>query len=120
MTRRLRRFPKGLKFVLIAVLVTAVFILAGVIVTGLWNALMPALFGLKAITFWQAIGLLFLSRFLFGGFRGRPGRSRHWRHRMMERWEQMTPEEREKFRDSVRGRCGSFVPPVPPAERPTA
>jgi hypothetical protein len=31
-----------------------------------------------------------------------------WRRRMMERWEHMTPEEREKFRQSMRGRCGSF------------
>jgi len=113
-----QRLPRGLKFVLFAVLATAVFCLVGLIVTGLWNALLPPLFGLKAITFWQAIGLMFLSRFLFGGFRGRSGWSRNWRHRMMERWEQMTPEEREKFRDSVRGGCNPFAPP--PTERPTA
>jgi hypothetical protein len=39
-----------------------------------------------------------------------------WRHRMSERWERMTPEEREKFRQSVggtmRGRCGPFGPPT--------
>jgi hypothetical protein len=34
----------------------------------------------------------------------------HWRHRMKERWERMTPEEREKFRQTVRGRCGSHGP----------
>jgi hypothetical protein len=28
----------------------------------------------------------------------------------MERWEQMTPEEREKFRQGMRGRCGPFEP----------
>lgn len=113
-----KRLPRGLKMVAIAVLCAAVLCLVGFLVTGLWNALMPALFGLKTITFWQAIGLMFLSRFLFGGFRGRPGRSRHWRHRMMERWDQMTPEEREKFRDSMRSRrCGPFAPP---AEGPAA
>ena len=38
-----------------------------------------------------------------------------WRHHMMERWEKMTPEEREKFRQGMRGRCGgSFA--QPPAE----
>jgi hypothetical protein len=118
-----KRLSRGAKFVAFAVLATAVFCLVGLIVTGLWNALMPALFGQKAITFWQAIGLMFLLRFLFGGFRGRAGWPRHWRHRMMERWEQMTPEEREKFRDSMRGRrCGPFAPPPvgPAAEGPAA
>jgi hypothetical protein len=112
-----KRLPRGLKFVAIGILATAVFVLVSLLVMGLWNALMPAIFGLKAITFWQAVGLMFLSRLLFGGLRGRSGRSRHWRHRMMERWEQMTPEEREKFRDSMRGRrCGPFAPE---AEGPT-
>jgi hypothetical protein len=36
----------------------------------------------------------------------------YWRQRMKERWEQLTPEEREKFRQGMRSRCGSFVPPV--------
>jgi hypothetical protein len=38
----------------------------------------------------------------------------HWRGRMRDRWEKMTPEEREKFRESMRGRrCGPFEPPAP-------
>jgi len=55
-----------------------------------------------------AVGILVLSKILFGGFRGRPGPHMYWRRRMMERWEQMTPEEREKFRQGMRGGCGSF------------
>ena len=35
----------------------------------LWNRLMPILFHLPAITFWQAVGLLALSWLLFGGWR---------------------------------------------------
>jgi hypothetical protein len=95
----------GLKFVLFAVLFVTVF---GFVVMSLWNWLMPALFGWHVIGFWQAVGILVLSKILFGGFRGRPGRHLSWRRRMMERWEQMTPEEREKFRHGMRGRCGSF------------
>ena len=34
----------------------------------LWNWLMPAMFGLQTVTFWQALGLLVLSKILFGGF----------------------------------------------------
>ena len=75
----------------------------------LWNWLTPALFGWHVITFWQAAGLLILCKILFGGFRGGPHRHWGWRRRMIERWEQMTPEEREKFRQGFRGRCASFA-----------
>lgn len=86
----------------------------GSAVLHLWNWLMPSLFGLHLITFWQAVGLLALSWVLFGGWRGLrgPGYGGHGRHRVMERWEQMTAEEREKFRQGMRGRCGPFGPPT--------
>jgi len=99
---------RGLKFVALAVLFVSVLSL---VVMGLWNWLTPALFGWHAINFWQAAGLLILSKILFGGFRGRHGRHWYWRRRMMERWEQMTPEERTKFRETARGRCGPFGSP---------
>jgi hypothetical protein len=78
----------------------------------LWNWLMPAVFGWHVINYWQALGLLILSKILFGGFRGGPHRHWRWRRGMMERWEKMTPEEREKFRNSMRGRCGHFGSPA--------
>ncbi|HUI91997.1 MAG TPA: hypothetical protein VLX68_07110 [Chitinivibrionales bacterium] len=63
-------------------------LLFGWLVFLLWNWLMPALFGLKAITFWQAFGILLLAKLLFGGtghYSGRHswphGRHRWWRHR---------------------------------------
>jgi hypothetical protein len=83
----------------------------GFVVMSLWNWLAPAVFGLRSITFWQALGILIFSKILFGGFRGRPGYGGHWRRRISERWQRMTPEEREKFRQGMVGRCGrpSFV-----------
>jgi len=93
-------------FLPFAVLFLAVF---SYVVMSLWNWLMPALFGLHLVTFWQAVGLLILCKILFGGFRGGPHRNWNWRRRMMDRWEQMTPEEREKFRQAMSGRCGSFA-----------
>lgn len=88
----------------------------GQAVLHLWNWLMPSLFGLSSITFWQAVGLLGLSWLLFGGWRGFHGtRSRghrgYWRHRMRERWERMTPEEREKFWQGMRGCCAPIGAP---------
>jgi hypothetical protein len=93
------------KIVLLVLLAAAVL---SFVVMSLWNWLMPALFALHRINFWQALGLLLLSKILLGGFRGRRGRHIHWRGRMMERWAQMTPEEREKFQQGMRGRCGMF------------
>ena len=48
----------------------------------LWNALLPAIFGIVTITYWQALGLLVLGRLLFGGFGKGGGGMRHFgRHR---------------------------------------
>jgi amino acid transporter len=97
-----RHWRKALKFLVFAVVAAVVLSVA---VMSLWNWLMPPIFGWRLITFWQALGLLVLSRVLFGRFSGGPGRRMHWRHRMMERWNQMTPEEREKFAEGMRGHC---------------
>lgn len=102
---RRHRFLRVLKILAVVLLAVTVF---SFVVMHLWNWLVPAIFGLHAIGFWQALGLLVLSKILFGGFRGRPGFAMHWRERMMERWEHMTPEEREKFRTGLRGGCGPF------------
>jgi len=98
----------------LALLGLALFVaIGGAVVMLLWNWLMPALFGLPQVGFWQALGLLALSRILFGGFGGRGfGRSRsrirrRIRRRMKERFAHMTPEERERFRQRVRERWGS-------------
>ena len=90
-----RRARKLFLLVPIGILAIAIF---GFGVMGLWNWLVPALFGGKLITFWQALGMLVLSRILVGGF-SRP--------RVVHKWEQLTPEEREKFRGAMeRRRCG--------------
>ena len=73
----------------------------GAIVMLLWNAIVPGLFtAAQPIDYLHALGLLVLSRILFGGFRG--GGGWHWRmhrhrHGHWARMQEMTPEEREKF-----------------------
>ena len=47
---------------------TALALLLGYVVVWLWNWLMPALFGITTITFWQAVALIVLARILIGGF----------------------------------------------------
>jgi hypothetical protein len=99
-----------------AMLFVAFLFALGFVVKGLWNWLTPPLFGWKSIGYWQAMALIILSKILFGGFHGSGGRGGYRRHRMRERWEQMTPEEREKFRQGLQGRwCGM----TPPDSKPT-
>ena len=57
-----------LKVLKIIVFVTLALLVFGFVTEHLWNWLMPAIFGLKAITFVQALGLVVLSKILLGGF----------------------------------------------------
>lgn len=97
------------KFVAIAVVVV---VAVGYVVMGLWNALIPDLFRGPVLTYWQAVGLLLLSHFLLHGW-GRWRYSNGWRH---HRWKQhlderlasMSPEERKKYEEEWRRRCGWY------------
>lgn len=94
------------------------------VVMSLWNAIIPTLFHLPTLEYWQAMGLLILCRILFGGIRGRHGWHGHghghggWRRHMRQRWESMTPEERERMRSKFKHRCG-WDPGEPPPEEHT-
>jgi hypothetical protein len=110
---RTRRIVKTIVKILIFAPI-AIFIF-GEVVLHLWNWLIPALFHLSAITFWQALGILVLSWILFGGMRGAGRGCRgNWRRRMHERWEQMTPEEREKFFEFMRSHGGAATAEAQP------
>ena len=91
--------------------------ICGEIVMHLWNWLLPALFGCHAIGFWQALGLLVLCRMLFGGWGHNNGDRSH--RVKAGRWECMTPEQREKFRQEMRNRWSRVGAPIgedtPPA-----
>jgi uncharacterized membrane protein len=94
-------------------LVVLIFIAAGgQAVLHLWNWLLPPLFGWKVLTFWQAVGLLALCRILFGNVGGRPRWRSDSRRRMSERWQNMTPEERERFKHGIPSPCGGVTPPA--------
>lgn len=96
------RMWKALKIVVFVILALLVF---GFVTMHLWNWLMPVIFGLKTITFLQALGLVVLSKILLGGFHkhhGGGGR-REWKRHMEERWGHMSPEERERFRAGMKG-----------------
>jgi hypothetical protein len=107
------------KFRFLFILLPVAFISLGSLITmGLWNWLLPSLFGLGTISFIQAAGILILARILFGwkGFhhRGWHGHMQyahagnchphaHFRKAWMHHhWQNLTPEQKEKFA----GRCG--------------
>ncbi len=76
--------------------------IGGEVVMHLWNWLLPPLFGWKALGFWQALGLLVLCRILFGGLgHGGPGGHGDGGRRWRGRCRNMSPEEREKFRQAM-------------------
>jgi len=95
------RAVKVLKVIAILIVVVAV---AGFAVMSLWNWLIPPLAGWHSLTFVQALALLVLCRILFGGFRGRGS---PWGGRFRA----MSPEERERFRQEMRARCGGHARP---------
>ncbi|MGB8958286.1 MAG: hypothetical protein WCC00_04655 [Candidatus Aminicenantales bacterium] len=76
-----------------AVMVPAFLALFGAVTMWLWNWLMPAIFKLPEIGFWQAVGLLLLAQIFFkGGHAGRAGRARWRRAKLRERMRQDEPE----------------------------
>jgi len=100
---------RAAKFIAVA---AVILLVVGFVVMALWNALIPDLFKGPVLTYWQAVGLLLLSRLLFHGWVrwgfGGSWRHRDWKRRLEERMASMTPEEREKFRENLRRRRGWF------------
>lgn len=84
----------------------------------LWNMLIPDLFNGPLLNFAQALGLLVLAKILFGfgslGNRGRWGGTSHhhhhekrsaWKHKLEEKMANMSDEEKEKLKYSMKGWC---------------
>lgn len=122
---------KGIKIVVIAAIFLA---LIGWVVMFLWNALLPEIFGLPIINFWQAAGLLALSRIFFGNMKGgghwkhhkyhydynggHGSWKRHWKAKWEAKWANMTPEEQQRLRERFRSKCGGS--PFPPEDNPSS
>ncbi|MBN1696365.1 MAG: hypothetical protein JW881_02520 [Spirochaetales bacterium] len=70
--------------------------LFGLLVMVLWNWLMPVIFGLPVITYWQAWGLVLLSHILI---KGGPGGHNHDHHERGDEW-------KNKFRMRMKAHFG--------------
>ena len=96
------------KVIMMVTFFIAAMLLFTLVVMGLWNAILPAVLGVKTITFIQALGILLLSKILFGGFGGgwHGSRNHVWKQKMKEKWDTMTPEQRDQFKAEWKNRCG--------------
>ena len=112
---KMKWIVKLFEIALILLIVIAGF---GQSVLQLWNWLVPSIFGLRAIRFWEAVGLLSLSWILFGGLRGLGGSGRRWRGRRGRKWQRLTPEQRAQLSKGFGKGCGIPVTaPEAPSER---
>ena len=122
---------KGLRMaglVVLGVIGAGIFALVfGWLVMILWNWLMPTIFHLVEITYWQAFGIVILAKLIFGGIGGkglhgpghRPGKGGphdlprgrdNWRY-YREFWEH---EGRDAFDRFVERKEGAHSPPGEP------
>lgn len=80
----------------------------GYIVMFLWNTILVPVVGVKEILWWQALGLLILSRILFGGFRfGNPRHRQKRKAAWKKKWQAMSDDERAEFRARWKDKCKS-------------
>lgn len=106
-----RNIPWPLKMLGALIIIPGLIALGSWVVMLLWNALIPAIFGLGIITFWQSMGILVLAKILFGGHHGRPGGfPRKARFKDREAWKE---HMREKFAEGDFGGPGPFGPNGP-------
>ena len=96
-------------FLLLGLAAVAIFTL---VVMALWNAILVPVVHVGAVTFWQAAGILILSKILFGGFRGggRWGNHRRnlWKQELHDKWGNMSTEDRDKLKQEWRQRCNRW------------
>jgi Ca2+/H+ antiporter, TMEM165/GDT1 family len=100
----MRRSHRARKIILLIILIVplAIFVF-GTIIMSLWNNVLTPVLHVSTITFWQGLGILLLSKILFGGFKGRGGwRPDYWKQRMM--WNNMTTEQKEKLKEEWKNR----------------
>lgn len=99
---------KGAMFLKCAVAIALAFFFFAGVTYLLWNWLVPALFSGPVISYWQALGLLVLTKILFFGIGGRrhgygaPGmHQRYWKNRFYQKMASLSPEEREAFKKKM-------------------
>ena len=90
------------KVIFIAIAVVGLAILFGYLIMWLWNALMPEIFGLPTVTYWQGVGLFVLAKIIFGFGGGDCGGNKKSGRRSSKR-------KKHKFKSYYEKKCnGNF------------
>jgi hypothetical protein len=76
----------------------------------LWNWIIPSISTFAALTYWKAMGLLVLSKILFGGFHFNRHKQKMHQHfeqhaPFKDKFLEMTDEEKNEFKNQFKSRC---------------
>ena len=103
-----RKVPKVVKGLFFLAMIALFAFVVGHLIMFLWNEILVETTGVKALNYWQALGLFLLSRILFGGFRfGSRSKWKEKRAKWKSKWTSMSDEERAAFKQKWRERCSS-------------
>ena len=99
MNKNWKKAPFMILFVLMGVAaLTAVLML-------LWNAILPEVIGVKEVTYWQALGILAISKILFGGFGRGSMKHKKRRAKFKQKFMNMSDDEKASFKSEWKSRC---------------
>lgn len=90
-------------FIPLAILALAVFTFLFQL---LWNSVVPDVFNLIEINYWQALGILAISKILFSGF-GFNKRKRNFGKGRMPFSGNFSPEDKLRLREEWKNRCSN-------------
>lgn len=97
------------KIIGFALMAIGCFALLAWVVMLLWNGVLTEVVPVSSVTYWQALGLLILSKILFGGFRGKGGDyKKRWKEKMEHKLAGMSDEERDRIKEEWRQRCNMW------------
>jgi hypothetical protein len=92
-------------FFLIPIIIAGLFVFTGIVML-LWNAILSSVLAVKTISFWQAMGILILSKILFGGVRFGVRNRPFSGNKIKDKFMNMSNEEKEDFKQEWKQRCG--------------
>ena len=98
------------KFVVFGILMV---VLLGLVTQFLWNFIMPDIFGLPMINFWQGLAMFALAKLIFGfggGGRGKWSgyRNHQWKKDWATKYSKLSPEERERYKQKFKDKWCSW------------
>ena len=113
---------KGVFFLRCVVVGLLAVFAVGFVTMLLWNWLIPTLFNGPVITYWQALGLLLLSKILFWGF-GKKTHHDHktpyWKKRFQDKFSSLDPADREAFKQKMKEKWCRWEQQSDASENPT-